>query len=388
MKAFGMKTEIVSGINALAHVKAMPSKKVFLVTDETMVSIGVARQLEDHLKSAGTPYYLFQEVEANPKVETVKKGLKLMVENRVDTLIALGGGSVIDAAKAMMYFCIKSKEMLVDKDAIHKPRFIAIPTTSGTGSEVTSFSVITDEETQTKVALTDPLMLPDIAILDATLTLSVPPAVTADTGMDVITHALEAYMAKRASEFSQVYAEKSLLVAFDYLVKAYQDGSNREARQKMHEASCMAGLAFTNAGLGINHSLAHAIGGRFKISHGRANAILLPHIIAYNAGLTDKELTAEGEAYGKLATQLGIPDIDAKNKVKALVRIVERYRKELKIEDSFRSYGIDENEYKRAVESMAAIALKDVCTNDNPREVTQKELEILLLQSYSGELEI
>ncbi len=185
-----------------------------------------------------------------------------------------------------------------------KPEFVAIPTTSGTGSEVTSYSVITDHEHQRKIPLSDKIMLPDVAILDPTFTMSVPKAVTADTGMDVITHALEAFVSPEGSSLSTMYAQNALKMAFSSLLKVYYNGQNRVERARMHEASCMAGVSFTNAGLGINHSLAHTLGAHFHISHGRANAILLPKVVAFNAGLTDQTFESHGAPYVKVAALL------------------------------------------------------------------------------------
>ncbi len=382
MHTFAMKTKILSGDGSLDFIKSLKADSVCVVTDVTMRKIGVVDEVTRVLEEAGIPYRLFDSVEANPSLETVQKGLHHIIENKPEALIAVGGGSVIDAAKAIMYFCIKTKEELVHKTEIHKPLFIAIPTTSGTGSEVTSFSVITDHQTHTKIPLTDELMLPDVAILDARFTLSVPPFVTADTGMDVITHALEAYVATSANPFSDVYAEKALDHAFRSLLKAFESGDDIVARQSMHDASCMAGIAFTNAGLGINHSLAHVIGGRFRISHGRANAILLPHVIAYNAGVLDGSEDTYGERYDAVAIRLGLNMPTRKARVLALIELIKRYNEKLEIPSTFKAFGLAEETYMNGLEEMATIALSDVCTGSNPRRTTREALVQILKSAY------
>lgn len=382
MHTFAMKTEILSGEGSLGYIKTLKAESVCIVTDVTMRSIGVVDEVTKVLEEAKIPFHIFDSVEANPSLDTVRVGLHHIIENKPEALIAVGGGSVIDAAKAIMYFCIKTKEELVHKTEIKKPIFVAIPTTSGTGSEVTSFSVITDLETHTKIALTDPLMLPDVAILDARFTLSVPPFVTADTGMDVITHAIEAFVSAKAGSFSDVYAEKAIRLAFENLLNAYTNGKDEMARQNMHDASCMAGIAFTNAGLGINHSLAHVIGGRFKISHGRANAILMPHVIAFNSGLIDGTVQANGARYEVIANLVGIQLGDRSSNIMALIELIKAFNTKMAIPSSFKAYGMDEQLYKHSVAEMASIALSDVCTGANPRKVTQSDLETLLLDTY------
>lgn len=382
MHTFAMKTEILSGEGSLGYIKTLKAESVCIVTDVTMRSIGVVDEVTKVLEEAKIPFHIFDSVEANPSLDTVRVGLHHIIENKPEALIAVGGGSVIDAAKAIMYFCIKTKEELVHKTEIKKPIFVAIPTTSGTGSEVTSFSVITDLDTHTKIALTDPLMLPDVAILDARFTLSVPPFVTADTGMDVITHAIEAFVSAKAGSFSDVYAEKAIRLAFENLLNAYTNGKDEMARQNMHDASCMAGIAFTNAGLGINHSLAHVIGGRFKISHGRANAILMPHVIAFNSGLIDGTVQANGARYEVIANLVGIQLGDRSSNIMALIELIKAFNTKMAIPSSFKAYGMDEQLYKHSVAEMASIALSDVCTGANPRKVTQSDLETLLLDTY------
>ncbi|MBP2028158.1 alcohol dehydrogenase class IV [Acetoanaerobium pronyense] len=382
MHTFGLKTQILSGEGSLEYIETLNVNSVCIVTDMTMIKIGALARIAKVLDKASIKYRIFDSVEADPSLDTVRKGLNHIIENKPDALIAVGGGSVIDAAKAIMFFCIKTKEELVHKSEIHKPLFIAIPTTSGTGSEVTSFSVITDYSASTKIPLTDPLMLPDIAILDAGFTLSVPPFVTADTGMDVITHALEAYVSNSAGSFSDVYAEKALDLALKNLITAYEKGSDVKARQNMHDASCMAGIAFTNAGLGINHSLAHAIGGRFKISHGRANAILMPHIISFNSGLLDKTTEIYGEKYDQIAKKLGLNLATREERIIAFIELIKKLNEIMGIQSSFRAYGINENDFIKVISEMANSALGDICTDSNPKKATKFDLEKLLKLAF------
>ena len=346
-------------------------QRACIVTDAMMMKIGVAERVGAELERAGVSFKYFDSVEANPSLETIQTGLHHIIDFKPDLLIAIGGGSVIDAAKAIMYFCLKTKEALLDKANVVKPLFIAIPTTSGTGSEVTSFSVITDHSSQRKIALTDDLMLPDLAILDATLTLTVPIHVSMDTGFDVITHAVEAYVSVNHTVYSDLFAQKALNLAFDNVLKVFYDGSQLEPRQAMHDASCMAGIAFNNSGLGINHSLAHVIGGRFGVSHGRTNAILLPHIMNFNQ-------RACLERYAQIARSIGLSfgcDAHCSN---ALIEHIKHLLRIANIPLSFRELGIDQKVYADAVEEMASKAMEDVCTATNPVVVTKEQLKEML----------
>ncbi len=380
---FQSKTEIQYGRNSVDYIHDLDSKQALIVTDELMVKLGLVKKITNLLDERRIPYTIFDDVEPNPSVETVTKGLHHIIKMKPDLLIAVGGGSAIDAAKAIMYFCIKTKEELVESVAIKKPWFVAIPTTSGTGSEVTAFSVVTDKKNKVKIPLVDHVMIPDVAILDAEFTRTVPPFVTADTGMDVLVHAIEAFVSTEASDYTDIYAKKSIKDVFTYLMRTYNNGDDMEARQKMQEASCMAGIGFTNAGLGINHSIAHAIGGMFKISHGRANAILLPYVIKYNAGLYG-QLTQAAEHYKSIAGELGLPASTTEEGVRSLIEAVKILNKKMGIPLTLQAYGLDADIYERKVDIIVRTALEDVCTGSNPRKPEYNELREILLEVFFG----
>lgn len=291
-------------IEYLHQMKEM--NRVIIVTDRSMVDLGFVNKVTEQfrLRHNEVQYQLFCDVESDPSIQTVKNGVALMNSFNPDTIIALGGGSAMDAAKGMWLFYeypevdfndLKQKFMDIRKRAFRYPelgkkaKLVCIPTTSGTGSEVTPFAVITDKEESKKYPLTDYSLTPTVAIIDPTFTMSLPKTVTADTGMDVLTHATEAFVSTLASDYTDGLAIQAIKMVFKYLKRSYDNGPNDpEAREKMHNASCLAGMAFANAFLGMNHSMAHKIGGEFHVPHGRANAILLPFTIRYNGTKPEK----------------------------------------------------------------------------------------------------
>ena len=377
---FQSKTEIHYGQNSIDYIKTLNARFAFVVADELMVKLNMVKKVTDLLDQQGIPYEVFDSIEPNPSLETVKLGLNKIIKSKPDLMIAVGGGSVIDAAKAIMYFCIKTKRELIEEDAIRKPWFVAIPTTSGTGSEVTAFSVITDNQRHVKIPVVSTIMIPDAAILDPEFTRTVPPFVTADTGMDVLVHAIETYVSKEASDFTDIYAKKAIRQVFTYLTRAYNDGNDMEARQKMQEASCMAGIGFTNAGLGVNHSMAHAVGGLFKISHGRANAILLPMTIAYNAR-AGNPIHSIAKRYAKLAKSMGFPADTDEEGVQSLIAAVHYLNRQLEIPSCFEVHGIDPIAYKAQLDTMTKNAMADTCTPSNPRKPQPEDLKDLLIKA-------
>lgn len=323
-----------------------------------------------------------------------------------DVVIALGGGSPIDAAKGMWLFYeypdadaegMKLKFMDIRKRTYKFPKLgkkckmVAIPTTSGTGSEVTSFAVITDKEKNKKYPLADYELTPDVAIVDTDLVMSLPKSITADTGMDVLTHAIEAYVSNMASDYTDGLAEKAAELVVKYLETAYDDGTNKNARERMHNASTIAGMAFTNAFLGINHSLAHKIGAEFHLPHGRINAILLPYVIRYNSSKPTKfvsfpkyEYFIADEKYYELAKKLGLKADYKEEGINSLIEKIKEMNVHMNIPKSFKEAGIKEEEFLAKVDMLADRAFEDQCTTANPRLPLVSELKQILLDSYYG----
>lgn len=370
-KSFSPRTEIVFGEGLLDRLQAYRGQRVGIVTDDFMAKSGPLDRVLSHLD--GCEVKVFAEAIPEPPIATVTKGAGIFAEFRPDVVIALGGGSPIDAAKAIV-------AVVRSTDASRTIRFVAIPTTSGTGSEVTAFAIISDPDKGRKFPLISPEMVPDVAILDPEFVRTAPPKVTADTGMDVITHALEAVVANGRSHFTDAFAEKSLELAFANLPKAYADGNNMAARDAMHQASCLAGLAFSEAGLGINHGLAHAIGGRMHLVHGRINAVLLPHVIAFNAGLEDDAPGCREtlSIYARIATRIGLDVPSPRAGVLALIRAIQSLNARFSIAPTLSGLGMDVEDFRWAIPEIATAALADACTTGNPRRPTLAELEMLL----------
>ena len=324
----------------------------------------------------GIAYEIFSEVKPDPDIATVTKGIGLMTDFKPQALLALGGGSPIDCAKAINY--LSAREGFSEKC-----KFVAIPTTSGTGTEVSRFSVISDPEKSAKYPLVADELLPDDAILDAELTKTVPPSITADTGIDVLTHAIEAFVSKNANDFTDAAAEKAIKLVRSNLLKAYKTPDDLNARQHMHHASCLAGMAFSNAGLGINHSMAHTLGGHFHIPHGRANAVLLPYVMAYNCGCRTS-LTPAAERYAKMSTVLSLDSGSSRQSAFGAIRATKQLIRKLNIPSCIKNLGIPENEFVAALDEMVDAAMADSCTATNPRVPTREELKELFMEAYRG----
>ncbi|WDP90318.1 MAG: iron-containing alcohol dehydrogenase [Desulfobacter sp.] len=369
MTQFNGRTKICYGEDAMNVIETLPLKRALVVTDPFMTQIGFADRIISALDRARIPHSLFDRVEPDPSLETVTLGTHELVQAGADGIIALGGGSAIDAAKAMMYFAYKA---MGEKD---KPLLVVIPTTSGTGSEVTSFSVVTDTANQTKIPLSDELLIPDMAILDARFTRTVPPAITADTGMDVLTHAIEAFTSVDANIFADIYSEHAIRDVFKYLVRAYENGDDMRARERMMVASCMAGTAFSNCGLGICHSLAHALGGIFHIPHGKANAVMLPHAITFNT-------LEAGERYKTIAEMINLPASSVATGTKSLVLAVQSLNEHMNIPLRIRDLDIEEAEFKSALGDLSVKALEDPCSAYNPRKPSFEEIRHLFEQAW------
>lgn len=368
MEDFKIKTSIYFGEGSLERLRNIGSKRVLIITDPFMVQSGTINKITDKLVDSSIT--VFSEIVPDPPIELIVKGIEEFNKVNPEVIVALGGGSAIDAAKAIMDF---SKNILSVKNI----EFIAIPTTSGTGSEVTSFSVITDKEKGVKYPLVSEKLIPNIAILDPELVKTVPPSITADTGMDVITHSLEAYVSTKANDFTDALAEKSLMLAFKYLEKAYKDGNDMEAREKMHNASCLAGIAFNSASLGINHSIAHTLGGKFHVPHGRTNAMLLPYVIEYNAnivGYDNKDYSQAAKKYHNIAKLLGLPSNNIRMGVKNLINLIKTMEKNMKMPLNLKEYGVDTHKVVESLENIAESALEDACTPTNPRVPTKEDI--------------
>ena len=366
MKSFDIKTKIYFGDQALDRLAEIPYQKVLVVTDPFIAQGELIDLVTEPLKKGNKQFEIFKDVVPDPPIEKISEGVKKMLDYRPDAIVAVGGGSAIDSSKSIREFALR-----VDHYA--EVGLIAIPTTSGTGSEVTSFAVVTDPAEKVKYPLVSYSMMPDEAILDAELVKSVPPSVTADTGMDVFTHALEACVSINRSDFSNALAEKAIEICGVFLLRAFLDGSDMHARQKMHSASCLAGLAFNTASLGLNHGMAHQLGATFHIPHGRANAMLLPHIIEFNSDINKhsksrKEYLPAVKRYSTVAQILGLSSYNKIMTVRSLVNWVQFMLKEMDIPLSISQMGtISEEEYFGAIDRMADAALADACTATNPR---------------------
>ena len=373
MKSFDIKTKIYFGDQALDRLAEIPYQKVLVVTDPFIAQGELIDLVTEPLKRGNKQFEVFKDVVPDPPIEKISEGVKKMLEYRPDAIVAVGGGSAIDSSKSIREFALR-----VDHYA--EVGLIAIPTTSGTGSEVTSFAVVTDPAAKVKYPLVSYSMMPDEAILDAELVKSVPPAVTADTGMDVFTHALEACVSINRSDFSNALAEKAIEICGVFLLRAFLDGSDMHARQKMHSASCLAGLAFNTASLGLNHGMAHQLGATFHIPHGRANAMLLPHIIEFNSDINKHSKSRETylpavKRYATVAQILGLSSYNKIRTVRSLVNWVQFMLKEMDIPLSISQIGtISEEEYFGAIDRMADAALADACTATNPRVPTKDDV--------------
>lgn len=345
METFTLKPKLYFGAGALSALEELAGKRVLVVTDAFLASSGLLDGVRVHL--AGSPITVFDQVEPDPSLELVAQGIQVLEACQPDAILAFGGGSPMDCAKGIRYF---------SKGAL--PLW-AIPTTAGTGSEVTSFAVLTDKAKGIKHPMVKDELLPEYAVLDPALLAGVPASVTADTGMDVLTHALEAYVSNRANSFTDALAERAFTLAYRNLPEAYRTQGASEAKEAMLYASCMAGIAFNAAGLGISHSLAHTLGGRVHLPHGRLNAMLLPRVISFNA-----QQPKTAEKYARLAKLCGLAG-SARSLSAALNRMMTALNlpKTLSVEDPA---------------AVAAAALADPCVKTNPRTPSAADLEAIL----------
>ncbi len=380
MSGFYVPTKIYTGESAFENLKNYPIRNLCIICDPFVEKSGMIKKVLGVIESMGATYHIFSDITPDPSTDLVSRGVSWIVEKKPDAVMAMGGGSAIDAAKAISY-------MYQKVSGATKPLCIVAPTTSGTGSEVTAFAVITDSTTHAKYPLVDDSLLPTIAVLDPTLVRSVPPVVTADTGMDVLTHAIEANVSTAASDFSDALAEKAIRLVRDYLPRAYRQGEDMEAREHMHNASCLAGVAFNHASLGINHSIAHVLGARFGIPHGRANAIVLPYVIEFNSHMYEKQFQTDNRA-AKIYAHIGIiinpGTYVGPQAVRNLTIAINKMKKDFDIPMTLREAGVDETKFLDMVPEMAEIAIADKCTATNPRTITKPQMVELMKRIYYG----
>ncbi|MDP1508838.1 bifunctional acetaldehyde-CoA/alcohol dehydrogenase [Paenibacillus sp. CMAA1739] len=409
MQWFKVPSKIYFEKNSTQYLAKMPDiTRVAIITDPMMVKLGYVDRVIHYLHQRQTPVAIevFSEVEPDPSTVTVERGTEMMRRFQPDCIIALGGGSPMDAAKGMWLFYeypdtdfnnLKQKFMDIRKRIYKYPRlgqkaqFVAIPTTSGTGSEVTSFAVITDKNLgNTKYPLADYELTPDVAIIDPEFVYSLPKTAVADTGMDVLTHAIEAYVSVMANDYTDGLAIKAIQLVFQYLEQSALIG-DKLAREKMHNASTLAGMAFANAFLGINHSLAHKWGGQYHTAHGRTNAILLPHVIRYNAKKPTKFASfpkyshfVADERYAEIARILGLPARTTEEGVNSLIDAIRKLNKTLGIEESFQQLGFDPKDFESRVDYLADRAFEDQCTTANPKLPLVTELADVYRNAFYG----
>ena len=408
MQWFKIPAKIYFERNSIEYLHQMKEmKKALIVTDRSMVTLGYVQKVIDQLqlRSPEVPYQLFCDVEPDPSIQTVLKGVELMRSFEPDTIIALGGGSSMDAAKGIWLFYehpdvnfndLKQKFMDIRKRAFQYPelgkkaKLVCIPTTSGTGSEVTPFAVITDKTENKKYPLTDYSLTPTVAIIDPEFVMTLPKSVTADTGMDVLTHATEAYVSTLANDFTDGLAIQAIKLVFQYLERSYKFGANDpEAREKMHSASTLAGMAFANAFLGMNHSMAHKVGAEFHVPHGRANAILLPYTIRYNGTKPQKLSTwpkynyyRADERYAEIARILGLPCTTIEEGVESYAKACGELGRKVGIKMNFESQGLDRETWMNATEKLSYLAYEDQCSPANPRVPMVADMQKILIDAY------
>ena len=377
MEIFTLSTKIIFGDNALDRLKDIPYRKVLVVTDPFAEKSGMIDYVTEPLTEGGAEYELFTDVVPDPPVAKVSLGVKKMQEYQPQAIVALGGGSAIDCAKGIN----KVYSQVTGNTTVP---LIAIPTTSGTGSEVTSFAVISDPDENRKYPLVSADMLPAESILDARLVQSVPANITAHTGMDVLTHAIEAYVSINHNDFADALAEKAIELCGRYLLRAYVDGSDLEARAKMHSASCLAGVAFNNVSLGVNHGIAHALGAHFHIPHGLANAMLLPKVVEFNSGVYNvtSKYNECARRYSRIANVLGIYSDHTASTVRALINWLSFMLEEMDIPRSVSKCGVDVMEYASNIPNMIEGAMADSCTMTNPVKPTYQDIEKILKDIY------
>ena len=386
----------------------MGKKRCFIVTDSFLYKNGYTKRIEDKLNEMGIVHTCFSDVEPDPSLASAKAGAEAMRAFEPDCIIALGGGSAMDAAKVMwvlyenpdadfddmaMDFMDIRKRIYTFPKMGKKAYFVAIPTSSGTGSEVTPFAIITDKETGIKWPLADYELMPNMAIVDTDNMMSAPKGLTCASGIDVMTHAIEAYVSVMASDYTDSLALKAIKLVFDYLPRAYRDGNDVEARDHMANASCMAGMAFANAFLGVNHSLAHKLGAFHHLPHGIANALVLTDVMRYNSAEVPTKMGTFPQyqyphtlaRYAEIGRFVGLTGKDDQEVFEKLLAKLEELKKDIEIKATIRDYGVDEKYFLETLDEMTEQAFNDQCTGANPRYPLMSELKEIYLKAYYGE---
>ena len=394
---------------ALEELKTeLGKKRAFVVTDTFLYKNGYANCITDKLSEMGIAYHVFSDVQPDPTLANAQAGAKEMTEFEPDVIIALGGGSAMDAAKIMwvlyehpdanfedmaMDFMDIRKRIFKFPKMGEKAYFVAVPTSAGTGSEVTPFAIITDQETGTKWPLADYELLPNMAVVDADMMMNAPKGLTCASGIDVLTHALEAYASIMASDYTDSLALKAAKLVFDYLPSAYKNGAKDPvAREKMANAACMAGMAFANAFLGVNHSMAHKLGAYHHLPHGIANALILTKVMRYNADPTPKKMGTFSqyqyphtlERYAEVARYCGFGGKDDKESFENLIKQIEKLKKAIEIKPTIADYGVKEEDFLATLDEMVENAFNDQCTGANPRYPLMSEIKEIYLAAYYG----
>jgi alcohol dehydrogenase class IV len=385
MQRFTIPRDIYFGDNAIDHLKSVKGTKAMLVIgSQRLIEDGTVPKIQELLKQANIETSIFSGVENDPSVATVMSGVLAMNDFNPDLIIGIGGGSPIDAAKAMWIF-YENPEFTFEEAAKpfnlpelrRKAKFIAISTTSGTGTEVTSFSVITDNETGVKYPIADYNITPDIAIVDTNLVQSMTQTLVANTGMDALTHAFEAYVSKARNSITDAVAMKSIEMISDTLLKSFEGDTH--SRKEMHIAQCLAGMAFSNAILGIVHSMAHKTGKIFNIPHGCANAIYLSYAIQFNA-----KTASAAAAYADIAKRLGLKGENTDELVQSLIKLVKDFRTSMKMPATLKEFGVLEEDFKSNLDEISRTAVSDACTGTNPREISVEQMKKLFEATYYG----
>ena len=378
MAKFIIPKEVFHGLGSLENLKGLKgTKAVIVIGGNSVKANGSLGRTENYLKEAGMSTVVFSGVEADPSIDTVIKGAEFFTQEQPDVIVGLGGCSAIDAAKAMWVYYEYPDSTLEElaapfavKPMRNKAYFVAIPSTSGTGTEITGLSVITDREKGTKYPIVSHELTPDVAIVDGELCESMPAHVTANTGLDALSHGVEAYVSNIADRYNDALAKGAIELVFENLQKAHTEPNNKEARQAMHDASCMAGMAFTNVWLGIVHSMSHQIGGTFGIPHGCGNAILMPNVTRFNSKVTDK--------YDDLATLFG------KSTAEDFAQEIEALRSSVGVVGSIKEYGISQEEWDAKLDTLTQNAMDDPCTLFNPRKPNFEEIKAIYQACYNG----